>query len=371
MKDWKNAPCDGASRFENQLSQPLKTHRVFNNPQVLTQGWYPTLKSSALKPGTACSHKILNQRLVLYRGQDGTVRSMDAFCPHMGADLGNGTVIDNRLRCYFHHWEFNGDGSNAHVPTLSTRCDVRQQAYPVEEKYGFIWVFAGPTATHPVPVAPGLESTGADAFYLEEITLFVHHHILMANGIDLNHFAAVHHLTVAFNFEVTEKNSEYVWEMEGKLPHQGLKARLGRWLLGDTFRYRVKISGGSVATITYGHRQQFRGSGRPLPSLHLLWGATPQPSGISKVKLFLLTQKRRGVWGKVVNLCLYGLTLALLTMIQDEDIKAFPNMRFTTGHLVKGDESIARFVQCLNQLPLSNWTGGGWHESHIEPRSNV
>ena len=355
MKGWRKAPRDGASRHENTLSQPLKEHKIFNNHKVLSCGWYPTIKSTELKRGEARSFKILDQRLALYRGQDNTVRAMDAFCPHMGADLGNGEVIDNKLRCYFHQWEFNGDGSVHKVPALDEApCGLKQQAYPVEEKYGFIWVFSAPEADHSVPVAPGLEESDADALFVKEITLFAHHHVLMAGGIDLNHFATVHNLDMEFDFDVKEEGSEFEWQLEGKLPRTGFKAKLGRWLLGDYFRYRMKFSGGSTTAITYGYKQNFKGKGKRIPSLHILWGAIPQENGVSKVKIFLLTKKRR-VFGKLINGLLYFLTFGLLTVLRDEDAKAFPNMRFQMGHLVKGDESVARLVQCLNKLPLSPW----------------
>lgn len=356
MKDWKKAPRDGASRFENILSQPLKEHKVFNNHKVLTQGWYPLVSSKKLKRGEARSFKLLDQRLALYRGEDNKVRAMDAFCPHMGADLGNGEVIENKLRCYFHQWEFNGDGSVEKVPALDKApCGVGVQSYPVQEKYGQVWVYSGTEADHDVPVAPGLEESDADALFLKEITLFAHHHVLMAGGIDLNHFATVHNLDMEFDFDVKEEGSEFVWELEGDLPKKGLKARFGRWLMGEKFRYQMKFSGGAVTAITYGYDQKFKGVGRKLPSLHILWGASPQENGVSKVKIFILTKKRNGILGKLTSTLLYMMTLGLLTILRDEDAKAFPNMRFQTGHLVKGDESVARLVQCLNKLPLSPW----------------
>lgn len=356
MKNWKKAPRDGQSRFENSLSQPLKENKVFNNAKVLSQGWYPIASSKELKKGEARSFKLLDQRLALFRGKDGAVRAMDAFCPHMGADLGNGEVIDNKLRCYFHQWEFNGDGSVAKVPALdSPPCQVKQTAYPVQEKYGQVWVFSGVEADHEVPVAPGLEESDADALFIKEISLFAHHHVLMAGGIDLNHFATVHNLDMEFDFSVKEEGSVFKWELEGTLPDKGIKARLGKFLLGPKFRYQMQFSGGSVTSITYGYNQRFGGKGRELPALHILWGALPQENGVSKVKIFLLTKKREGLLGKIKNLFLYFLTLFLLTVLRDEDAKAFPNMRFQLGHLVKGDESVARLVQCINKLPLSPW----------------
>lgn len=356
MSEWKKAPRDGASRFENINSQPLKEHKIFNNHKVLSQGWYPLWASSKLSNGQARSIKLLDQRLALYRGSDGKVRAIDAFCPHMGADLGNGEVLENKLRCYFHQWEFNGDGSVAHVPALEKApCGVGVSSYPVEEKYGYIWVYSGHEADHEVPVAPGLEQSDADALFVKEITLFAHHHVLMAGGIDLNHFATVHNLDIDFKFDVEEEGSQFVWKLEGDLPKVGYKARIGRFLLGEKFRYQMKFSGGSVTAITYGFDQKFRGKGRKLPSLHILWGAIPQENGVSKVKIFLLTKKRNGFFGKITNFLLYLLTFGLLSILRDEDAKAFPNMRFQTGHLVKGDESVARLVQCINKLTISPW----------------
>ena len=37
----------------------------------------------------------------------GTLFAMDAACPHMGADLGNGTLSGDTLTCSWHHWQFD------------------------------------------------------------------------------------------------------------------------------------------------------------------------------------------------------------------------------------------------------------------------
>src|SRR5690242_20421917 len=101
-----DAPKDDHTRRENVGTQPLVEHPVFNNPEVMTEGWYPVCSSRALRSGKARSFLLGAQRLTLFRGQDGRARALDAFCPHMGADLGNGTVVGNELRCYFHQWQF-------------------------------------------------------------------------------------------------------------------------------------------------------------------------------------------------------------------------------------------------------------------------
>src|SRR5437773_2589997 len=75
---------------ENARTQSRRVHRLFNNPEALGEGWYPVCSSGELGRDRPRSFKILRQRLAVFRGPDGAVRALDAFCPHMGADLANG-----------------------------------------------------------------------------------------------------------------------------------------------------------------------------------------------------------------------------------------------------------------------------------------
>ena len=47
--------------------------------------------------------------------------------------------------------------------------------------------------------------------------------------------------------------------------------------------------------------------------------------------------------------------MALLILLKDEDIGAFPHMRFNTHRLLKEDQSLARLIQLTNQLEISDW----------------
>src|SRR5262249_38835988 len=143
---------------------------------------------------------------------------------------------------------------------------IRLNSYPVAERYGFLWVYSGTRARHEIPVPPGLEEGRVSALFVKGATLFAHHHVLMANGIDLQHFDSVHGLAIEFDFEVREKCAQvFDWNLSGEVPASGLRGRLARFLLGNRFGYRVRFAGGSIATITYGNGQRFRGKGFRLP----------------------------------------------------------------------------------------------------------
>jgi phenylpropionate dioxygenase-like ring-hydroxylating dioxygenase large terminal subunit len=352
------APKDGHTRGENTATQPLVAHRVFNNPDVVTEGWYPICPSRELRRGKARSYVVLKHRIVVFRGEDGTVRALDAFCPHMGADLGNGRVLGTEIECYFHRWRMDGTGTVTAVP-CSDRipAGAKVSAWPAEEKYGFIWVYSAAEAPYPVPSPPGLEASEAEAWHIGAPVLFAHHHVMMANGIDLQHFGAVHGLDVDFEFEVDEaRPGVFEWDLEGDLPVRRPKDKLFRRIVGPRVGYRARFSGGSVVALTYGPNQRLGGTGRRLPPLHILWGCVPLESGVSKVHVFLITRRRRGLLGKLSSLLLLLLTSTLLVVLKDDDVKAFPHMRFNPRNLVERDRSVARLIQLTEKLAVSRWS---------------
>ncbi len=352
------AAKDGHTRLENVGTQPLRPLRVFNNPNVVTLGWYPVCKSRELLAGQARSFKVTFQRVVVFRGQDGKVRALDAFCPHMGADLGNGRVCDNQIECYFHQWRFDGAGCHTSARGVKKPNSLAQtRAYAVEEKYGFIWVYPGEEPTHKVPEPPGLEGEELVSWHIPGPLLFAHHHVMMAGGIDLLHFASVHGIDAAFEHEVIERAPDMAdFRVRGGFADSGLRSRIARKLLGPSFGYDARFAGGSVVTLTYGPHQKLYGSGRPLPPLHILWGCVAEESGVSRVQIFLVSRKRKGRLGWLQGQGMLAMTALLLTLLQDDDVKAFPHMRFNPRQLVAEDASVARFIRFIESLTISDWS---------------
>lgn len=64
------------------------------------------------------SIQCLGEVFAVFRGEDGTVNVLDAYCPHLGANMGVGGVVKgNCLECPFHGWLFDGEtGSCSHIP---------------------------------------------------------------------------------------------------------------------------------------------------------------------------------------------------------------------------------------------------------------
>ena len=53
---------------------------------------------------------VVGLHLAVFRGETGQSFVTDAYCPHMGANLGVGGIVKgNCLECPFHGWTFRGD----------------------------------------------------------------------------------------------------------------------------------------------------------------------------------------------------------------------------------------------------------------------
>lgn len=345
-------PKDDHSRYENRHSQNLKIEPVFNRSDVITEGWYPICPSKTIRAEEARSFTLLSHRFVIWRTADGKLNGIDSFCSHMGADLGNGDVVGKNLRCYFHHYTYSTEGKCPQIK--DGKGDLK--VYPVEEKFGYIWIYPGEKAQHKVP-SPPLLNEALSAIHLKSIKLFVHHHVMMAGGIDLQHFKSVHHIDLKFNYQVEDHgDGSYTWHLKGKIPKRTMLQRFASWLTGGDFNYSALFAGGSVVSLTYGNGLRFRGNGFLLPSISLLWGCRPTPSGVSESEVFLVMKDYQGLFGPLKKLGTVSLAIALLYVLRDDDIKAIPHMRFQVANPSPEDQSVMDLVNRINNLKISEWT---------------
>src|SRR5437773_202151 len=83
-------------------------------------GWFQVAYSDELPAGTVTPLRYFGRDLVLFRGEDGAARVLDAHCPHLGAHLGYGGKVEGcAIRCPFHAWKFDGQGTCIEVPYAS------------------------------------------------------------------------------------------------------------------------------------------------------------------------------------------------------------------------------------------------------------
>jgi phenylpropionate dioxygenase-like ring-hydroxylating dioxygenase large terminal subunit len=69
------------------------------------------LPSAAVPAHAVRPVEVDGEEYVLWRGDDGRVRSAPRSCPHLDHDLAEGRVAGGELVCPGHAWAFDGDGN--------------------------------------------------------------------------------------------------------------------------------------------------------------------------------------------------------------------------------------------------------------------
>jgi phenylpropionate dioxygenase-like ring-hydroxylating dioxygenase large terminal subunit len=122
---------------------------------VFINFWYPAEESSSLLADKPLKVQMLGLNFVLWRDTQGRAHCAHNTCTHRGGSLGDGKVVGDCIQCPYHGWKFNGAGACERIPSLGPMDKLprrsRIDAYPVEERYGLIFVFLGdlPEAERP------------------------------------------------------------------------------------------------------------------------------------------------------------------------------------------------------------------------------
>jgi len=94
------------------------------------------------KPGDFFTHEVGDERILVLRGGDGTVRGFFNVCRHRGTrlvDEPRGEGLE-RLRCPYHAWTYALDGRLTHAPRMPANF-AKAEFSLVQARLGFFWGF--------------------------------------------------------------------------------------------------------------------------------------------------------------------------------------------------------------------------------------
>ena len=180
----------------------------------LTEAWYAALESTAVRRNPV-SVTRLGRRLVLWRDAAGRAVAQDARCPHRGADLGLGRVVDGCLECPFHGFRYDSGGQCVQAPCDGsqhrTRSDLVVKSLPVREENGFLWVWFGEPREDlpPTPWFSELPSVRPDVrSFIWDVSF---PRVVEAN-LDLHHISFLHR---RYSFGIGPLLDPYEAKLEG------------------------------------------------------------------------------------------------------------------------------------------------------------
>ncbi|MGH9614134.1 MAG: Rieske 2Fe-2S domain-containing protein, partial [Bryobacteraceae bacterium] len=141
------------SREENELLN--RTDLGTPAGEYFRRFWLPALLLSEV-PNRDCPPvrvRILGEDLIAFRDTRGRVGLLDEMCPHRRASLFWGRNEECGLRCVYHGWKFDVNGTCVDMPNeppeYGFENKVRITAYPTCEYGGLIWVYMGPGELKP------------------------------------------------------------------------------------------------------------------------------------------------------------------------------------------------------------------------------
>lgn len=178
----------------------MSTQYGFEVPGRYARGWHVILFSQELAAGEIKKMHYFDRDFIVFRGEDGQVGALDAYCPHLGAHLGGvgAAVIGNTVRCPFHGWQYERDGSCSHIPYASKipeRARHALRAWTIAEKCGFIAIWHDPENGEPDYELPDIPNWGEEEWgewRFRRSRIPTQGREIIENMADRAHFAFVH-----------------------------------------------------------------------------------------------------------------------------------------------------------------------------------
>lgn len=162
------------------------------------KGWFVVGFADDFEKGEVHKMRYFGKDLVGFRGtDDGKVHIHDAYCPHLGAHLAVGGMVEgNCIRCPFHHWRFGPDGKCDDIP-YAKRIPPKAKigTYRIHEINGLVFMWHHPANKEPDFEIPPLEGWGDPdwtSWTKNILTIKTHPKEIVENVVDVGHFPRVH-----------------------------------------------------------------------------------------------------------------------------------------------------------------------------------
>lgn len=296
------------------------------------EGWYAIALAEELGPGDPIGCDFLGGRIVLYRDRRGKPVALDARCPHMGADLSLGDVIDDEIRCTYHHFRFRRDGRCTAIPSEGPiPTAARVAAHPCVEHLGLLWIYHGERPRFDPPAirdfAPDDLALRARRTHVFSVAPW----LSIGNTFDFMHLRYVHRL----DFAITPEDVRYVDDHHIELEIPFVSPETG------AFEQRIRVTGTnavSFLTVT-DHTTIGLFTSTPVGdrSQSFYVAAVPKDPDASPAEM----EKR------LAEQEAFGDGLLA------DDARTLTGIRFQVGTLVGDDQAMVRYLKWVSAFPMA------------------
>jgi phenylpropionate dioxygenase-like ring-hydroxylating dioxygenase large terminal subunit len=281
--------------------------------------WYPVALAGDVVADAPIGRAFLGSRVVAYRDAAGRPVVQSAWCPHLGADLSLGGIVEGQLRCPYHHWSFGADGQCARIPAGDKiPAAARLFNYPAAEAWGLVWAFNGETPDYDVPRIPGATEAAIVCDTYERGDRPWDTWVAVSNGVDFQHLQTLHGLPATARPEQLTVEAAGI-EFRIESPHH---VQHGRITGTNVFAQHLRLGG---------------------QDMFMLFCGTPIEPGRSSGFMVVGVPKETP-----------GALAAVRTMadrLNEEDAPVLGTMRFRRGLLTASDRHLATYFRYVESFP--------------------
>jgi phenylpropionate dioxygenase-like ring-hydroxylating dioxygenase large terminal subunit len=162
---------------------------------MLNNRWYPVLEAERVQKKPSKIRRF-GKNWVLWRDASGSPHMLPAACPHRGASLAQGRVVDGEIECPWHGFRFGTDGRCTSMP-----CEGEGAAIPkamhltplvVREAHELVWAWWGDEREH-YPEIPFFDHLGGLTGSTQTSYILPYHYSRMVEtNLDIHHTPFVH-----------------------------------------------------------------------------------------------------------------------------------------------------------------------------------
>lgn len=121
----------------------------------LPNKWWAIAESRTIR-NKPIGLRRLGDDMVLWRNQQGKIICQSSQCPHRGANLANGRVIDGCIECPYHGFRYVSDGHCTLMPCEGKKAHIspqmRVKTYIVQEAHDLVWLWWGENQSDYPPI---------------------------------------------------------------------------------------------------------------------------------------------------------------------------------------------------------------------------
>eukprot|EP00042_Codosiga_hollandica_P035908 m.269667 g.269667 ORF g.269667 m.269667 type:complete len:479 (+) comp54748_c0_seq1:1082-2518(+) len=202
-----------------------RRRRTGDLPPVYPNGWFGIAQSHEVPVGTSKQVTALGLELAVFRTEDGEVAILDAYCPHLGANLAAGGIVKgNTISCPFHGWQFNKEGVCVKIPYCDhVPAGAAVKKYTCLENNGHILLWFDAEGRDPYWYPPKFEGINNGSWtFRGESQHHINAHIQETpeNGADVPHLQYLHGPLIATGTDLrkTERMQfiRHIWDADWK-----------------------------------------------------------------------------------------------------------------------------------------------------------